>query len=151
MCFHITDFCKNNIISICCKDSFILVNTIFIIEIDQNNLFCIEIVLFKKINNMLEELLQKLQSEHGLSAEQSSGILNTISSFVKEKFPMMAGMIDNILPSGTAVSNAESKAKTSGSPDDGNIMDKISEILPAGAGEKIEEIAKDKLGGLFGK
>lgn len=100
---------------------------------------------------MLEELLQKLQSEHGLSAEQSSGVLNTISSFVKEKFPMMAGMIDNILPSGTAASNAESKAKTSGSPDDGNIMDKISEILPGGAGEKIEEIAKDKLGSLFGK
>ena len=97
---------------------------------------------------MLEELLQRLQTEHGLSHEQSGGILNTISSFVKEKFPMMAGMIDNILPSGA--SNAQSKTNVPDPADEGSIFDKISTMIPGGAEEKIEQV-KDKLGGLFGK
>ena len=52
----------------------------------------------------MEELIQKLQSIHGLSAEQSHGILNTITTFIKEKFPMVAGAIDNFFPPGTTPS-----------------------------------------------
>ncbi|MDQ6761945.1 MAG: hypothetical protein M3015_04860 [Bacteroidota bacterium] len=49
----------------------------------------------------MEELIKKLQESHGLSAEQSHGILSTITNFVKEKFPMVEGAIDNLFQSGT--------------------------------------------------
>ena len=104
----------------------------------------------------MEELIQKLQAVHGLSAEQSHGILNTITSFVKEKFPMVGGAIDNIFQSGTTPASpgttpadAQSTATNSGSGD-GSFLDKISDFIPGSTGEKIEEFAKDKLGGMFG-
>ncbi len=51
----------------------------------------------------MHELIQKLQNEHGLNHEQSFGILNTVKEFIKEKFPMMAGSVDNLFPvEGTA-------------------------------------------------
>ena len=46
----------------------------------------------------MQELIDKLKNVHGLSTEQSHGILNTITSFIKEKFPMVGGAIDNLLP-----------------------------------------------------
>ena len=46
----------------------------------------------------MEELIKKLQESHNLTAEQSYGILNTIKEFIKEKFPMVGGAIDNLLP-----------------------------------------------------
>jgi hypothetical protein len=46
----------------------------------------------------MQELIQKLQETHGLSAEQSYGILNTIKDFIKQKFPMVEGAIDNLFP-----------------------------------------------------
>lgn len=104
----------------------------------------------------MEELIRKLQDTHGLSAEQSHGILNTITSFVKEKFPMVGGAIDNMFQSGTTPSASTStSADTQSTPanttnGDGSFLDKISDMIPGGAGEKIEEFAKDKLGGFFG-
>jgi hypothetical protein len=104
----------------------------------------------------MEELIQKLQTVHGLSAEQSHGILNTITSFVKEKFPMVAGAIDNIFQSGTtpaapATSPADNQTTVANpASGDGNFLDKISDFIPGSTGEKIEEFAKDKLGGMFG-
>ncbi len=60
----------------------------------------------KKIKNtIMEELIKKLQNIHGLSAEQSHGILNTITEFIKEKFPMVEGAIDNLFQSGTTPSS----------------------------------------------
>lgn len=44
----------------------------------------------------MEELIQKLKNVHGLSAEQSNGILKTITGFIKEKYPMVSGAIDNL-------------------------------------------------------
>ena len=52
----------------------------------------------------MEELIQKLQNDHGLSADQSHGILNTITGFIKEKFPMVGGAIDNLFQTGTTPS-----------------------------------------------
>lgn len=105
----------------------------------------------------MEELIQKLQSVHGLSAEQSHGILTTITNFVKEKFPMVGGAIDNIFQSGTTPSSpgttpADTKATvTTTSQNSGDILDKISDFIPGETGEKIEEFAKGKLGGFFGE
>lgn len=89
----------------------------------------------------MEELLQKLQQDHGLSLGKAQGILGTISTYVKEKFPMLSGAIDNLIP--TAAGNT---ASSSG----GDLLDKISDIIPGETGSKIEEFAKEKLGGFFG-
>jgi hypothetical protein len=52
----------------------------------------------------MEELIEKLKSAHGLTTEQSQGILNTIVDFIKEKFPMVGGAVDNLFQSGTTPS-----------------------------------------------
>jgi hypothetical protein len=102
----------------------------------------------------MDELLQKLQSLHGLTAEQSQAILGTITAHIKEKFPMVAGAIDNLFPQGAASSptsgtNAGNQATAVASQGSGDILDKISDIIPGSTGEKIEEFAKSKLGSLF--
>ena len=61
----------------------------------------------------MEELIQKLQSVHGLSTEQSHGILNTIVTFIKEKFPMVGGAIDNLFQTDTT-SASTTPANTTG-------------------------------------
>ncbi len=105
----------------------------------------------------MEELIKKLQDNHGLSAEQSHGILSTITNFVKEKFPMVGGAIDNIFQSGTTPSGPGTTPSdvndTVADPvhDGGGFMDKISDFIPGATGENIEAFAKDKLGGLFGE
>ncbi len=101
----------------------------------------------------MEELIQKLQNAHGLTAEQSHGILNTITGYIKEKFPMVAGAIDNLFQSGTTPSApgttpADVNATAQGN---GDMLDKISDFIPGGTGQKIEDFAKSKLGGLFGE
>ncbi len=50
---------------------------------------------------MLSELLQKLETEHGIPPAKGSAIINTIIQHVKEKFPQVAGMIDGFLGSQT--------------------------------------------------
>lgn len=103
----------------------------------------------------MEELIQKLQNLHGLSAEQSHGILNTITGYIKEKFPMVSGAIDNLFQSGTTpaapgTTSAATQATTA-SQGSGDLLDKISDFIPGATGEKIEEFAKEKLGGMFGE
>lgn len=104
----------------------------------------------------MEELIQKLQNAHGLTAEQSNGILNTITSFIKEKFPMVGGAVDSLFQSGTTPSApGTTPADTEAAPatpvhDGGDFLDKISDYIPGATGEKVEQFAKDKLGGFFG-
>lgn len=105
----------------------------------------------------MEELIQRLQNIHGLSAEQSHGILNTITTFIKEKFPMVSGAIDNLFqtratPSASATTPANvQETNTDPVYDGGDFLDKISDFIPGSTGEKIEEHGKDKLDGLFGE
>ena len=44
----------------------------------------------------MQELIKKIQDDHGLSAEQSTGVLFTIKEYIKEKFPMVESMVDNL-------------------------------------------------------
>jgi hypothetical protein len=91
----------------------------------------------------MEELIQKLQTNHGLTAEQSRGILNTITGFIKEKFPMVAGAVDNLFQSGTTpsdVNETQAGPNSSGSGD----------FMSGNMAQSIEEMAKEKLGGFFG-
>ena len=47
----------------------------------------------------MEDLIQKLQAEAGITKEQAEKSLQVIISFVKEKFPMFGGAVDNLFDS----------------------------------------------------
>lgn len=101
----------------------------------------------------MEELIKKLQENHGLSPEQSHGILGTITGYIKEKFPMVSGAIDNLFQSGTTPSAPGTTPGdvTTNVAESGSMLDKISDYVPGATGQKIEDFAKDKLGGFFGE
>ena len=115
---------------------------------------------------MLQELIEKLQKDHGLSREQSHGVISTVTGFMKEKFPMMKDTIANMF----TVKAAEPKVSAFDQPhteekkEEQSFLDKISDMIPGQAGEKIETFAKgaahkaeevfdavkEKVGGMFG-
>lgn len=45
----------------------------------------------------MDELVERLKSDAGLSQEQAEKALETIKNFVTEKFPMLEGMMGNLL------------------------------------------------------
>lgn len=108
----------------------------------------------------MQELINRLTEKAGITAEQAGKSIETIKDFVKEKFPMLGGAVDNMFASQSAATAtppaAENKAES--------VMDKISDVIPGQAGEKVEEFAKnaahkaeevfdnvkDKISGLFG-
>lgn len=93
----------------------------------------------------MQELIEKLKSLHGLSNEQASGVLQTVSNFIKEKYPMVAGAVDNIFPQQSASgSNAggDTGGTTEGPAQKGG---SFTDDIPGVDG------LKDKLGGTFGK
>ncbi|MES2645459.1 MAG: hypothetical protein V4717_01190 [Bacteroidota bacterium] len=44
----------------------------------------------------MNELIEKLVAEAGLTPDQAQKSLEVVVGFVKEKFPMLEGAIDNI-------------------------------------------------------
>ncbi len=106
----------------------------------------------------MEELISRLTEKAGITADQATKAIDTLKEFVKEKFPMMAGAVDNLLAGKTDAAPAAAPAES------GNIMDKISDVIPGEAGQKVEDFAKnaahkaedlfdnakEKLSGLFG-
>jgi len=44
----------------------------------------------------MQELVDKLKSEVGLTDEQAKQAIVTIKSFVVEKFPMLEGAVNNV-------------------------------------------------------
>jgi hypothetical protein len=113
----------------------------------------------------MQELINRLMEKAGISADQASSAIVTIKDFAKEKFPMMAGAVDNLFASegGDAMAAAAPVAEEP-KKEDSSILDKISDVIPGEAGEKVEnfvkgaadkaedlfDAAKDKLSGLFG-
>lgn len=57
---------------------------------------------------MQQEIIERLISQAGLSAEQARKALETIAEFVKEKYPMVSGAIDNLFGSSGGGSKGES-------------------------------------------
>jgi hypothetical protein len=45
----------------------------------------------------MNELIEKLVTQAGITPEQANKTLDVIKDFVKEKFPMLGGAVDNIL------------------------------------------------------
>lgn len=46
----------------------------------------------------MQELIEKLV-QTGLTEEQAKKAVNTVAEYVKEKFPMISGAVDQIFPS----------------------------------------------------
>jgi len=44
----------------------------------------------------MQELIEKLKSEAGLTDEQAKKAIETIKTFVVEKFPMLEGAVGNL-------------------------------------------------------
>ena len=44
----------------------------------------------------MQELIDKLKADAGLTEEQAKQAITTIKNFVVEKFPMLEGAIDNV-------------------------------------------------------
>jgi hypothetical protein len=44
----------------------------------------------------MQELIEKLKSDAGLTDEQAKKAIETIKSFVVEKFPMLEGAVNNL-------------------------------------------------------
>ena len=77
----------------------------------------------------MQELINLLTEKAGISADQASKVLDTVRDFVKDKFPMMAGAVDNLL-------GGEAKPAEGGGT--------------ASEGSSLLDEAKDKLSNLFG-
>ncbi len=88
----------------------------------------------------MQELINRLTEKAGISPDQANKAIHTIREFVKEKFPMVAGAVDNIFTEGadkTAIASMGAAAGGSSS-----VLDKISDVIPGQAGEKVEAFAK---------
>jgi hypothetical protein len=48
----------------------------------------------------MNEILERLETEANLTPEQAKKAIETIANYVKEKFPMLGGAVDQIFTSG---------------------------------------------------
>lgn len=46
----------------------------------------------------MQELIDKLTKEAGLNEEQAKQAIRVIANYVKDKFPMISGAVDQIFP-----------------------------------------------------
>ena len=110
----------------------------------------------------MQELIEKLKKGHGLTPEQSYGVLNTIKDFIIEKFPMAEGMLGNFFPAetneqrGTDTDKSQAVAGTGDTGDDtggttegptskgGSFLDPQPK-KPGTEGDREKQTAKDRL------
>ncbi|TDX00194.1 hypothetical protein [Dinghuibacter silviterrae] len=50
----------------------------------------------------MQELIDRLTEKAGITAEQAQHALEVVKDFVKEKFPMLEGAVENIFNEGKA-------------------------------------------------
>ena len=107
----------------------------------------------------MQELITRLTEKAGISADQANKAIDTIKDFVKEKFPMLSGAVDNMF-----AGSADTATATAPKAEEHTMLDKISDVIPGETGQKIEDFAKnaadkaedvfdsvkDKLSGMFG-
>jgi hypothetical protein len=124
----------------------------------------------------MHELITRIAEKAGISTDQATQALETVKNFVKEKFPMMAGAVDNLfVPDPEDEVGVDAAAATTGVttavPDpaapivpEPTMLDKISDLIPGETGQKVEDFVKgaahkagdvyedvkEKLGGMFG-
>lgn len=123
----------------------------------------------KSKTKVMHELISRLTEKAGISAEQADKALETIKDFVKEKFPMMAGAVDNLFATGSDVVTTAGSTTVIADPAaplvaESSVFDKISDMVPGETGQKVEDFVKgaahkaedvfddvkEKLSGMFG-
>jgi hypothetical protein len=95
----------------------------------------------------MQELITRLTEKAGISTDQANKALETIKDFVKEKFPMMAGAVDNLFgsaPEASAPTEAASAIIDPAAPKvaEPSILDKISDVIHGETGQKVESFVK---------
>ncbi len=112
----------------------------------------------------MNELITGLTEKAGITAEQAHKALDHIKDYVKEKFPMMAGAVDNLFAAAPAAAATDAMLDPTAPAATSSVMDKISDVIPGETGQKVEDFVKgaadkvedvfdslkDKVGGLFG-
>lgn len=92
----------------------------------------------------MQDLINRLKEKAGITEQQAIASITELKDYVKEKFPMIAGAVDNLLnvqPSATTTASAtEPAAATTEST---SILDKISDVIPGETGQKVEDFAKN--------
>ncbi|HEX8277434.1 MAG TPA: hypothetical protein VF540_02020 [Segetibacter sp.] len=56
----------------------------------------------------MHEIIERLTTQAGLSPEQAQKAVETIADFVKEKFPMLGGAVDQIFTAGGSAGSGNS-------------------------------------------
>ena len=109
----------------------------------------------------MQELITRITEKTGISTAQAHHVIDTVKDFVKEKFPMMAGAVDNLF----ATAAADTSAIVDPTVEEPSFLDKISDFIPGETGQKVESFAKgaankaedafgavkDKLNGMLGE
>jgi len=124
----------------------------------------------------MPKLITRISTTAGITTEQAMKAVEAVKDFVKEKFPMMAGAVDNLFASeATSADVIPAPVTTAGAttvvPDpsaplvpESTILDKISDVIPGERGQKVEDFVKgaahkaedvydsvkEKLNGVFG-
>jgi polyhydroxyalkanoate synthesis regulator phasin len=49
----------------------------------------------------MQELIDRLMAKAGITAEQAQHVLDTVKDYVKEKFPMLEGAVENVFKDAT--------------------------------------------------
>lgn len=45
----------------------------------------------------MQELINNIASKTGISTDKASEVLETVSEFIKERYPLLAGTVDSLL------------------------------------------------------
>ncbi len=92
----------------------------------------------------MQDLINRLKEKAGITEQQAIASITELKDYVKEKFPMIAGAVDNLLnvhaTQGAATPNTEPTATTASSS---SVLDKISDVIPGDTGQKVEDFAKN--------
>ena len=94
----------------------------------------------------MQDLINRLKEKAGITETQAIASITELKDYVKEKFPMIAGAVDNLLnvqPSEpAAASTTEPAAGTAATEESTSILDRISNVIPGETGQKVEDFAK---------
>ena len=90
---------------------------------------------------IMQELITRLTQKAGINTEQATKSLETIKEFVKEKFPMLGGAVDNMFAAAPESVAAAAPVAEVPKQEEHSVMDKISDVIPGQAGEKVNCLA----------
>ena len=55
----------------------------------------------------MKELISSISANTGISPDKASQVLQTVSEFIKEKYPLLAGTVDSVLETGNETKSNE--------------------------------------------